>query len=65
MNRTPYRVTIEPLRDVKARQVVWTDADKRATAGLADGDMVRTYTQVTPFGSYLIAVEPADVEASL
>ena len=53
---------IETLGEVKARQVIWTTADARATEGLADSDLVRTYTEVTPFGRYLLAVEPAEVK---
>jgi hypothetical protein len=59
MKTAPYTVKVEQLKAVKARQAIWTDADKKATEGLSDEDMVTTYTQVTPFGRYLIAIEPA------
>jgi hypothetical protein len=49
----------ETLAAVKARQVIWTTADAQATAGLTDSDMVITYTEITPFGRYLVAIEPA------
>jgi hypothetical protein len=49
----------EILAAVKARQVIWTTADAQATAGLTDSDMVITYTEITPFGRYLVAIEPA------
>lgn len=51
-------IRIEVLADVKARQVIWTAADRAATAGLSDSDLVRTYTEVTPFGRFLVAIEP-------
>jgi hypothetical protein len=53
------RIAVETLGAVKARQMIWTTADAEATRGLSDSDLVRTYTQVTPFGSYLRAIEPA------
>jgi len=52
-------VKTEKLSAVKARQSIWTTADAQATAGLSDEDMVITYTKVTPFGRYLLAIEAA------
>ena len=53
-----YRQRTERLADVKARQLVWTwEAE---TAGLGDDDLVETLTKVTPFGTYLLAVKPAN-----
>ena len=49
----------ETLAEVKARQLIWSSADSEATAGLLDSDMVITYTQNTPFGRYLLAIEAA------
>lgn len=49
---------IETLAAVKARQAIWTAADREATVGLSDSDLVRTYTEVTPFGRFLMAIEP-------
>ena len=49
----------ERLGAVKARQIIWTDRDAQSTQGLTDDDMVYTYTQVTPFGNYLMAIEVA------
>lgn len=57
MSTNPLVIKVEQLKAVKARQAIWTDADKRATEGLTDEDMVTTYTQVTPFGRFLVAIE--------
>ena len=51
------RIKIEPLGAVKARQVLWLLGDAAKTEGLSDTDLVRTYTEVTPFGNYLIGIE--------
>jgi len=54
----------ETLAAVKARQFIWTTADAKATAGLTDSDMVITYTEITPFGRYLVAIEPAQARTA-
>jgi hypothetical protein len=53
-------ITIEPLHAVKARQAVWAAWMQESTVGLDDDALVSTTTKVTPFGNYLLAVEPAD-----
>lgn len=58
---TEYTLRLETLGAVKSRQAIWTTADQQATEGLADTDMVHTYTRCTPFGNFLIAIEPAKV----
>jgi hypothetical protein len=55
------QVKVEVLSAVKARQAIWTTADQQATVGLSDSDLVRTYTEVTPFGRFLLAIEPVEV----
>lgn len=52
------RIKVESLGAVKARQMIWTAADAEATRGLSDSDLVRTYTEVTGFGSFLMGIEP-------
>jgi hypothetical protein len=47
----------ETVRQVRNRQVIWTDWHKEATDGLSDDDIVVTHTRVTPFGRYLIRIE--------
>ena len=54
------RIKIEPLGAVKARQAIWTFADEPNVQGLADTELVRTYTEVTPFGNYLMGIERID-----
>ena len=48
----------ETVAAVKARQVIWPDWMAQATEGLADTDLVTTYTDVTGFGNYLMAIKP-------
>lgn len=47
------------LASVKERQVIWPKWMQDRTAGLADNDLVVTTTKVTPFGNYLLDVQPA------
>ena len=54
------RIKIEPLGEVKARQVIWAFEDEANFLGLAETDLVRTYTEVTPFGNYLMGIERID-----
>lgn len=49
--------TIERLSDVKARNL-WVQWMKDATRGLDDAALVVTTTDRTPFGNYLLFIEP-------
>jgi hypothetical protein len=53
---------IETLAEVKSRQGIWVDWMRKATEGLADTDLVRTVTHVTPFGRFLKLIEPVEVK---
>jgi hypothetical protein len=57
--QTNIAIRTETLRAVKLRQPIWTTALQDLTEGLADTDMVRTYTRREPFGNYLLHIEPA------
>lgn len=56
---SPYHEATETVAAVKGRQVIWCNWMSEATEGLADTALVRTYTQRTPFGNYLVALERA------
>jgi hypothetical protein len=53
----------ETVATVKTRQVIWPDWMAQATEGLADSDLVTTYTNATGFGNYLMAIEPVEASA--
>lgn len=57
-NNRNYRQRTERLGAVKARQVMWHW--QAETAGLSDDDLVETISEVTPFGTYLLAIKPAN-----
>ena len=49
---------IEPLKNVKERQVVWPDWMEKATKNLGDNDLVKTVTKnCGPMGSFLLSIE--------
>jgi hypothetical protein len=51
---------IETIAAVRERQPVWLDQYEKACAGLAETDLVRTCTRVTPFGRYLLNIQCID-----
>jgi hypothetical protein len=52
----PTHVTVMYVADLRARQVVWPDWMATACEGR---DRVTVTTAVTPFGEYVVAIEPA------
>lgn len=51
--------TTETVAAVRNRQVMWLPWMQEATAGMADTDLVDVVTERTPFGSYLLHINPA------
>lgn len=49
---------IEPLKDVKKRQVMWLDWMEKATENIEDNDLVKTVTKdCGVMGSFLLSIE--------
>lgn len=52
-------IKLETVGSVKSRQSVWVDWMEDATQELGDSDLVETTTDATPWGNYLMKIQPA------
>jgi len=51
---------IETVKMYKSKQMILTQPDRKALAGLSDDDLIRVYFESTPFGTFSLAVEAVE-----
>lgn len=61
MRKRNLKEKVETVAAVRLRQRMWVDWMREATEGLTDDDLVLTLSEITPFGTYLLHMEPAEI----